>query len=865
MLRYTYVVYKAKNGEVIMKKTIKIITLICLAALLFTSFSSVAVSTEYVMEKPLDSSMWCEPDFETEHAYSFAFVGDTQYITCGDYYLGTQKLKYQYKYIADTAEERKLEHVFILGDITDLGYKNDGNLAGSYYSTPKINEWAIARQAIFQLNDADITYSVCRGNHDDYVIDDVFNVPSYTDQFKENNGGFYSDSGAKWTDIPTVTKSREADNPEAYVYWSAYTGYHKESIVNSYMTREICGTKYLFITLDFNPTDNVLKWLDRTLAAYPDHKAIITTHSYLSSSGSTITTDAGSTMYLFGNTADVVWEEVLSKHANVLMVVSGHVGGVRYSYSYNYGVNGNRVLQLLVDPQGYDAKEISKDGTIEHGTQDTGLVLYMNFSADGKTISFDYYSTLLGKFLKNSECVIELEPEVHEWDDGAVVAYPTKTEEGSKRYTCVDCGEVKTVSLPRLDIADARNLEKYGQQHHYLGDAITGAKPNVSDGKVSAGEYTYAFEFSPQSDSHIVTISGGNGYTDTEWVKGYMSHDGRYLYLAFQIKDKVYCPNQDGIMLNIGLADGGSTVDSVSRLRYGFSGDASKGVISGSKVGTSVGRFHKNADGSWADDIKSLDMSMHVPEKSLCWNSSTNILTFEAVLDIEVILEYWDNIKSVEDAELYFAPIIQMYGDKSAGAGDASTDQGLLWYYFNNSKSPELKNMFKKSYTYTTYWLDWFPHIIHFSHRWDGGEITAEPTHLEEGCKTYNCVDCDRTKNERIATVPHEFTGEWEEYDGSCHARACECGELEKQEHVYDGETENVCTVCGYIYVPAPEPEPDVTEPTVVTEAQNTEAPTDAPVTEKEKSGCRGSVSLSSLALISIIGVAAVSAKRREE
>ena len=99
----------------------KLISLICLAAILMLSVVSASVyAADYTMEKPVDPSMWEEPHFDTDHAYSFAFVGDTQYITCGDAYLGTNKLQYQYKYIAETAEARKLEHVFVLGDMTDL-------------------------------------------------------------------------------------------------------------------------------------------------------------------------------------------------------------------------------------------------------------------------------------------------------------------------------------------------------------------------------------------------------------------------------------------------------------------------------------------------------------------------------------------------------------------------------------------------------------------------------------------------------------------------------------------------------------------------------------------------------------------------
>ena len=357
---------------------------------------------KFVNEEPIDPDLWDEPQFDTDHAYSIAFVGDPQYITCGDYYIGTHKLHDQFGFVAETAKERKLEHLFVLGDITDLGYRNDANLAGHHYFPPKTREWEIAREAIFQLNGTGVTYSLCRGNHDDYMIDDYFNVPEYTDQFK-GVGGFFSDSEAKHPG------RREVRNPEGYIYWSAVSGRYTQSITNSYMEKEIFGTKYLFVTVDYNPTETVMKWVDELLSKYPDHKVIITTHSYLRSNGALISSERGDTTWPMAFTANVFWDQVYSKHENIFMIVSGHVGGLNLSYNTREGVNGHKVFEVLCNPQAYDAKEIDFDGTIEHGKQDTGMVLYMNFSEDGKKIRFNYYSTLLGKCLKNNYHEFELE------------------------------------------------------------------------------------------------------------------------------------------------------------------------------------------------------------------------------------------------------------------------------------------------------------------------------------------------------------------------------------------------------------------------------------------------------------------------
>ena len=346
---------------------------------------------KYAYETPIQPEIWTEPDFHTDHAFSIAFVGDPQYISTGDYFLGTKKMKQLFASIANTAKERKLEHVFILGDLTDMGYRNDGNLAWMHYDPPITAEWENAKEAVFQLNEAKIPFSLCRGNHDDYMIDDFFNVPEYTNQFK-GCGGFFSDCDAKHPEC------REKNNPDRYIYWSAISGHYKESIVNSYKTVEICGIKYLFVTVDFNPTAKVFEWLDQILGKYPDHLAIVATHSFINKKGAIRTSEKADTMFPLGYTADKLWENVLKKHKNLLMVVCGHVDSLAPVCTTKIGDHENTVHFFLINPQGYDTKE-AEDGSILKGIQDTGMVLYMNFSADGSKITFDNYATLLNKEL----------------------------------------------------------------------------------------------------------------------------------------------------------------------------------------------------------------------------------------------------------------------------------------------------------------------------------------------------------------------------------------------------------------------------------------------------------------------------------
>ena len=109
---------------------------ILLALSLTTGFLPV-FAAEYTYAEPKEPELWMEPDFSTDYAYSIALVGDTQCLSRTDYFTGTKYMEQLYGVLSDTAEERKLEHVFVLGDITDMSYRNDKNLGyGQSSPTP---------------------------------------------------------------------------------------------------------------------------------------------------------------------------------------------------------------------------------------------------------------------------------------------------------------------------------------------------------------------------------------------------------------------------------------------------------------------------------------------------------------------------------------------------------------------------------------------------------------------------------------------------------------------------------------------------------------------------------------------------------
>ena len=290
---------------------------------------------------------------------------------------------------------------------------------------------------------------------------------------------------------------------------------------------------------------------------------------------------------------------------------------------------------------------------------------------------------------------------------------------------------VSTISADDTKLIDMRELEQYGQLHFYLDKIEPSKKPTVTDAKVSEGEYSTVYEYSPKSDSKIVAMSDSKtgNYTDTEWVKLYMSNDGEYLYIAVETKDKVFSV-KDEIYINIGARDGGRTIEGVTRCRYDFYGDTSNGILVNDDVKTRANPGWKNDDGSWGTP-NPVTFNDHVGDRSLGYDKTTQIATLEVAFKIQPILDYWNNTNDIEDARLYLFLIHLMRGDSGEGKNDGPTnEQGYLWFYFNALSDPSIKMNFILDYPECSYWMDWEPYIVHFCEK--PAETTVAPTTTAE-------------------------------------------------------------------------------------------------------------------------------------
>jgi hypothetical protein len=168
-------------------------------------------------------------------------------------------------------------------------------------------------------------------------------------------------------------------------YKDVLGGHFQNNIFNSWQEFTVGEVKYLIFTLDYGAQDPVLKWAEEIITAHPEHNVIITTHAYFFRDGTTL--DSGDVVPPSNkgssyNDGDDMWDKLIKKHENIVLVLSGHDPCDYVVYAQDKGENGNLVTQMLVDPQGVDKAQ----GGV-------GLVTMLYFSADGKTMQVETYST----------------------------------------------------------------------------------------------------------------------------------------------------------------------------------------------------------------------------------------------------------------------------------------------------------------------------------------------------------------------------------------------------------------------------------------------------------------------------------------
>lgn len=334
---------------------------------------------------------------------------------------------YSFSVIGDT-QVVSYAHPENMSDIYDYVVENiDKNKTkhvfglGDITDASAYREWDVAKREIGKM-DGVVSYSLVRGNHD--------TVARFNNAFGENS-------------------------PYAEQYIDCYSvGY--ANTVHEFSAGIL---DYLVVTLDYGAGDEVLEWANGVIEGYPNHNVIISTHSYKKMDGTFVEKNTCAF-----NSGEDIWNKLVKKHENIVLVLNGHVTNTSdndIGFTEDIGEQGNTVRSLVINPQYLD----NKLGVC-------GLVAELYFSADGKNVDVQYYSTVRKQYYRVSQNHFSFTLDtIQKTTNGSLKAGdPTcahiQTEwKGREEATCVSDGLKDEVCTSCGKIVKTKNI--YPIAHEY--------------------------------------------------------------------------------------------------------------------------------------------------------------------------------------------------------------------------------------------------------------------------------------------------------------------------------------------------------------------------------------------------------------
>lgn len=242
-----------------------------------------------------------------ENTITLAVLPDTQYYSQKH----PHHFEAQTRWIADHHQTRKIAYTLHLGDIV----QNDA---------PK--EWEVAVRSLGML-DGKVPYLLIPGNHD------------------------YRDGGRS-------TLLSKYFPVEKMRTWPTFGGvFEQDRLDNNYHLFRIGKQDWIALGLEYGPRKKTMAWANEILSKHRDRKAIIVTHGYMFYNNTRYDHRRGSqraTPYNYagdGADGEQLWNAVVRKHPNVMMVICGHVRTGGLGYRASEGDYGNIVHEMMANYQ----------------------------------------------------------------------------------------------------------------------------------------------------------------------------------------------------------------------------------------------------------------------------------------------------------------------------------------------------------------------------------------------------------------------------------------------------------------------------------------------------------------------------------
>jgi hypothetical protein len=240
-------------------------------------------------------------------------------------------------------------------------------------------QWQRARQALNNLNQNDIAIGVAPGNHD---YNSINANTGAADLYDKNFPATTAISIADGLGIPSY------DN---YPWYGGYMGGTNDAVTtddgnytnrlwkNNYVLFSAGGMDFINIALEFNFPFQTQQWLHDVLNAFPNRRAIISTHAFIRDDNSV--TDSGN--------VQAVLNDIVAEHCNVFLILCAHYHG-----------DPNTPGEALLDLVNSCGKPlyIRMSNYQEEINGGQGFLRMMKFKPSRNEIEFKTYSPVLNQY-----------------------------------------------------------------------------------------------------------------------------------------------------------------------------------------------------------------------------------------------------------------------------------------------------------------------------------------------------------------------------------------------------------------------------------------------------------------------------------
>ncbi len=213
---------------------------------------------------------------------------------------------------------------------------------------------------------------------------------------------------------------------------------------NYYTLFDVGDLRFLIISLEFGADDRALEWAGRVLSNNFHRRAIILTHCYTYFDDTRVGPGDALNPHDYGieqlgaNDGEDMWSELVRRHPNVFLVLSGHVHaygeGLGTGRLSTIGDYGNTVHQLLANYQS------------SYYNLGDGWLRILSFIPSENRISISTYSPLLDEWMSDDENNFDLffDMATPECNDESLIH---TSDSGSSRYVSIAPDTDATMAL----------------------------------------------------------------------------------------------------------------------------------------------------------------------------------------------------------------------------------------------------------------------------------------------------------------------------------------------------------------------------------------------------------------------------------